>query len=152
MYFRHENIYTDHSGQSNHLGFFEPNGIATAFNNTIDGNPQAANCHSNVGLGCTYLEYRGIQKSSNSSFGYNTDKSGRTDWVSYGGVFQSSHDVPPIHMFNPRLVKPDTTITVRQSIFEVSYEKMPGIGRMSFYPGEIPSNSTAYLAFSVETI
>jgi len=89
-FWRHELVYSDHSGYRNHLLFDETDAVSLAVN-SLDGNPQSADCQSETGSGCTFLAYDG---------GYDTDKFARDDWVAYDGSYTISDVVPPQSMFN----------------------------------------------------
>jgi len=141
-YWRHENQYTDHSGNDNHLDYQE-SGTQVKFNNSIDGNPENIKCSSNVGLGCTQLEFDG---------GYATDKKTRTDWEAYAGSYKPSDVTPPnnqtISMFNVPASPKAYNISVRTSLYEVATETFPaGGGMLSYNPGAIASDATKGLLY-----
>lgn len=137
-YWRHENQYTDHSGNDNHLDYMEA-GNQVKYANSIDGNPENIKCSSLVGLGCTQLEYDG---------GYATDKETSTDWVAYDGSYKPSHFTPPISMFNVPASPEAYNISVRTSLYEVTTETFPaGGGMLSYNPGAITDESVKGLLF-----
>jgi hypothetical protein len=143
-YWRYENVYTDHSGHQNHLGFAEPTEGNVAYDNVIDGNPQSHLCTSNVGLGCTYLEYT----PSFTQGGYFQDKRQRSDWKAYDGQYSLSADVPPQSMFNLPNARKSYVYTQRTDLYTVEDKVLPsGAGMASFHPGNMSDTEKAVLFF-----
>jgi hypothetical protein len=147
-FWRHELVYSDHSGYRNHLRFEETNATTLLSVNALDGNPQSAACLSDTGSGCTFLAYDG---------GYDTDKFPRQDWVAYDGVYGASEAVPPEHMFNLPAAPKAYQYTVRESLYDVHYDTVTaGGGIASFDAGETydvdPAASLVYVSDSTSGV
>ena len=145
-FWRAEGILTDHSGHSNHLAWSEGTDEVVQHGTVkyvrgIDSIPQDAQCESDIGLGCTYLEDKGYFQNKISDSAWDGSNFSRSS-------FELSHITAPFSLFNPLTAKKSFLARKRDSIYTVEDRTvLPGAGNSSFDPGRLDPAGKGVLFF-----